>query len=257
MSQPPTLQLQPPNLNGERILAFGAESVGKTWSWFRMVEASQGRAFVLDTDRAVGRFLASPRWTHLSDRVTHVVPKSWPDYMKPMDAWQEQAQMRDWLVIDLFGRAWDEVQEHFTKEVFGVGHDEHLLGYRKHLEAKGGKGSKSEFDATIDWPVVKGMYRRLTTAILDWPGHVYLACGKKSINEQYDDSSTKERYQPVGCKPDAEKTAGHLVHTILYMGANRRVTSLKDRERKLLDGTKVEDMALGYLVGVAGWRPVA
>lgn len=243
----------------ERILVYGGEGVGKTYAWFSILKNTANRAYVLDTDGAVPRFLESEEFAGVEGRITAVEPEGWPDYIDSVGKWSAEATPDDWLVLDLFGKAWDDVQTYFTEQVYGAELADFWMSYRKQLQDAGGKGSKNPFDATIDWVPLKRLYKQLTSGIIRWPGHVFAACGRKVINEMYDDADTKTRYGPHGGKPDAEKTAGHLFHTVLAFKGNtaetRRMSSTKDRQRAMLNGERTGDFSLSYLARLANWRP--
>lgn len=253
------MQLTPSGKARERIMLVGGAGAGKTHAWFTIANNTDGHFYVLDSDIAAQRFLDSEQFAHLEPRLSIVEPSQWQDYIGSVKKWAAVADRDSWLVVDLYGKAWDEVQANFTQEVYGEELGEFWMRYRKQLQAADGRGSKNPFDVTIDWQPIKANWKSWTTQIIRWPGHVLVACAAKSLNEQYDGADLLARYRQFGAKPDADKAADHLFHTVMWMKGNtaetRRMFSVKDRQRELVSGVPPGDFSLSYLARLGGWRP--
>lgn len=247
--------LSSPHKSRERWLFYGPPGQGKTTLWMQMVAATTGKAFVLDTDQTVNRFLDSETYAGLEDRIELSEPFEWPEYVEGVKKARQDGGRDDFLVVDLFGPAWDAVQSYFSEQVFGQELGAFFTEYMRQLEQNDGKGSKSPFDGNTDWQAIKKLYRELTANIARFPGHVVLVAGEKQLSP-WDDAKAQSLYSNVNnMKPDAQKDSPYMVHTVLRVNRQRLYT-VKDRERKQLDGEKVTDFSKDYLLRVAGWRPV-
>lgn len=259
--------LVPPSSAPERILNYGATGAGKTNAIFCILAKTQGRAWYLDTDMTVIDFLAGERFAPLSERINVYTPDDMEEAIQFLEtASKEAVPGEDWIVVDRIDWAWDEAQNEFSTKVFGASVDEHFMAFRQAFEAEkkkdNDKKSGNPFDGLADWPTIKKRHTRFTRALLKATQrgvHWYAAASEKTIIEKLEkDQDVLRTYGRIGARPAGEKFNGHLARTVLRLMGNSpttwRMTTVKDRERKQLDGHGVKDFALDYLVEVAGWE---
>lgn len=242
--------LKSPFKSRERILAYGGPGAGKTTCYFHIAQHTAGKMWVIDTDQTTQRFLESEEFGDLEDRFEIREPFSWEEWIEAAKEFRAEAAPDDFVVVDMMGSAWEEVQNSFSEKVYGVELADHWLAYMEKLKAAEGRGSKSPFDGTTDWQAVKRMYGQFTGNILRTKAHLFLVAGEKKINEQFDGSGVM---QVGGMKPDAEKNTAHMVSTVLRL-AGQRMTTGKDRQREVVKQQSIGDFGLDYLLGVAGWK---
>lgn len=250
----------------ERILVYGSEGTGKTYAWMKIAKKVEGHFWVLDTDLSVIRFLDSEEFQELENKITVATPMDFGEALENVEKWRAQAKNNDWLVIDRVDPLWDEAQEEFSTRVYGASADEHYLAFRGAAEAaKDEKGkwgtSKNPFDGMTDWPTIKKRHMRLMKNVLMFPGHVFLTAAEKELmtGKDMEDRETKDKYGDIGFKPAGEKKNGHLMSTVLrFQGSNEKTwritTGPKDRQRQRLQGMKIKDFGVDYLMKVAGWK---
>ena len=243
-----------PHRTRESMLNFGGPGSGKTTDYFHIAKKIDGRLYVIDTDRTVDIFLESDEYAELEPRVEKVEPFEWPDYIDFTKKAVKNATKDDWFIVDMVSEPWNAVQEHFAERIYGQDLGEYWTGYLEKLSASDGKGSKSPFDGQTDWQAINKMYKQFQRLILAFPGHVYLASGEKKINDHLDGADVTRLYKDAnGHKPEGQKHLGHIVRTVMRSNG-QRITTVKDRQRELVRGVKINDFALDYLVAVAGWK---
>ena len=248
--------MRPPNERAyERILLFGGPGAGKTRSWLDIAKLSQktgsdARFFAIDTDFAVDRMLMGEDFADLTN-VEHAVVDDWTDLMSSLDKYRKEMTPKDWLIVDMLGYAWEAVQAYYTQQVFGEDLGSFFLAARK-------ADKEREFEGWTDWKVINKLYAQLTTKLMRTQGHVLCTAAIDKVGER-DDEAVRKMFGRFGVKPRGQKHTGHLFHTLLISqqaGPESWVlTSVKDRERRLLEAEPNKGFALSYLVRVAGWRP--
>ncbi len=252
------MKLASPHRAPERILLYGHEGAGKTWCWFDTAKHTIGNLYVIDTDQTTLPYLESPEFADLESRITYTEPTEFPHYRGFVRKHAPNAQPNDILVVDMVGVTWEDAQKHFSDVVYGKELGDFWMAYVKQLKANDGKGSQSPFDANTDWQAIKKPYRQLIIDIVRAPWHVFFVAGEKQINTRFDATEMQRLYgqKGGGMKPDCEKTLGHAARTILRVHG-QRMTTVKDRMRREIQGEKITSFALQYLRGVAGWEIVS
>jgi hypothetical protein len=252
----------------ERILVCGPAGSGKTTSWLNIAKISaltksDATFYVGDTDNSVPRMLH-----HYGDAVAGNISYhslyEWPDFLAFRDLVLTTARPQDWCVIDFAGTAWSAVQSYFVEQVFqGKSMGEYFLQARKTLA--GNAKSLEALDGWKDWSVINSLYTDWAVPLLVRSKCHLLATAKVDTLSQKaggEDAITRQMFLPYGVKPVGQKDLPHMVHTVLLHGhlalPNRpdsyTFTSVKDRERELLQGQQVTNFAHDYLVKVGGWK---
>ncbi|HUW56761.1 MAG TPA: AAA family ATPase [Planctomycetota bacterium] len=257
MLQPPI-----PNLR-ERILVMGGFGTGKTSDWLNIAKwsketGSDARFYVLDTDASVSHMLTVPGGQYEGlDNVVLYECFDWMEYVGALKA--SIAAHRpglDWIVVDFVGTAWEAVQEYYVQERYQA---DDLAEF--FMEQALARSSKAPLDGWKDWSVINRLYKSFQNALIHkHSAHLFLTSGVKVIGDN-EDRSVRALFGPHGVRPVGQKHLGHIPHTVLYAQAIRPgeifVTTIKDRERRILDGTVQQgEFALDYLVNVAGWKLV-
>lgn len=232
----------------ERILITGGPKVGKTTAYLSIAAKVDGRMHVLSSDRAMTRMLSTRNLPNLtSEKVS-----AWEDYVEGAKTFIKSATPNDWLVVDLASPAWDAIQSWYTEKRFGKTADEYFTAHA--MAAKKG----NPLDGDKDWSVINRNYRAFMNILLDAPCHLILTTTAKAISER-DDPQIRSTYGPTGIRPAGQKEIFHDVHTLVVLTKNRTgdhlVTTVGDRERKLLEKAPWTDFSVTYLMAVAGWRP--
>lgn len=252
--------LQPPGPNiRERILVVGGFGSGKTTSWLNIAKwskdtGSDARFYALDTDASVGHMLSVPggQYAHLDNVIVWDV-FGWEQYNDALDAAVVAARPGlDWIIVDFASAAWDAVQEYYVEQRYRTNTADFFM--EQAMSAKAG----NPLDGWKDWSFINRLYKKWSnTLIHGHQAHVFMVAGVKVIG----DSTPKEMramFGAHGVQPTGQKHLGHLPHTVLLnqVGSPGQIvmTTVKDRERTVLEAQPLNEFTLDYLVNVAGWR---
>ena len=243
----------------ERILSFGKEGAGKSYTWLTVAEALPEVPFYcLDTDDAVDR-LMEEEFPDVRNVLVYPVT-AWPEFeaaakevseiSKPRDGRVLSKQDLPWLVVDMSDVTWDFSQKHFTEEVFNKGIDQYFLEVRKAMSSTASR--MEAFEGWTDWQVINKIFQSTWDPLTRMRGcNLFLTAKAQRANKE-----AKDFYSGMTVMPSGEKRMGHRVHSVLYMSGDSRgwyVTTAKDRGRTRLERVKVGDFYSQYLVEVAGW----
>ena len=245
----------------ERILLMGGPGAGKTHAGLKIAKlahktGSDARFYIVDTDFAVDRMLSGEEFSGL-ENVEHRVVDDWPELVGAVDLFRKAVRPQDWLMVDMLSFAWESVQSFYTEQIFGADVGDFFLAARK-------ADKDHEFDGWTDWKVINKLYQGLTAKLLRLQGHLLCTCPVDNLpappkrGTDPVEKSVRAMYGKFGVKPRGQKHTGHLFHTVIWLTQGSdgwRATSVKDRERRLLEGEQVKNFPLDYLVRVGGWRP--
>lgn len=243
----------------ERILAMGNEGTGKTYAWLDIARHTQSDFFVIDTDGTAEAMLFGDEFDEVEDRVHFIDCSSWPKMMEELKrANADHIQRGDWLVIDMLSQMWEMVQDYFTSEVIGEDLGNYFLQIRKEMD-QDAKTLGSGFDGWKDWSVINKLYRQFTQQILRTSAHVYAAAPMDKVDEKVtQDKEVLSMYGEFGYKPRGQKHSGHIMNTVVMLHGrpetSRRMTTVKDRQREVLQGEKFKSFPRDYLMKVGGWK---
>lgn len=241
----------------ERILAMGPFGAGKSTGWLRIADWAQktdspAHFYVLDSEGSTKRMMnPSGSFGHLTN-VTVFNVWEWSQYERALDTALAAAKAEDWIVVDFISPAWDAVQEWYVDQIYESDMAEFFFEARKSM--KGG----NPLDGWKDWSVINRVYKRWITKMLqECPAHVYWTANAEPIRDT-DDKNLRAVFGAHGVRPKGQKHLGHQPHTVLLMqpfaGGEWYMTTIKDRERPRLEGQKVSDFVIDFLVNVAGWE---
>jgi len=265
--------LHHPNGLIERIALIGGPGGGKTRGWLSIADMarktkSDAQFYVIDTDFAVDRMLAEGFPKLLDDGRVHIeTPFDFPEYKAAGEKFRKKMGPNDWLIVDLMNHAWEEVQNHYSNEVFGKSKGDYFLEVRKGLKDTS-KGFQA-FEGWTDWNIIKPMYSDFANGVyFKHRGHTLICTSARPVDRGSrgkQSASPKEIIQTfghLGFYPDGEKRTAHNVHTVLLMQQKDEETWVmstgKDRERKrhvnTLLGPDDGQFVKNYLIKTAGWK---
>jgi hypothetical protein len=243
----------------ERIMSFGGQGSGKTFDLltiaaFCQATRSDAQFYAVDTDRSMKRMLRGERFGVLTN--VHVLPVTdWLSLMATMTALRSKVRPQDWTSIDLLSPTWEWVVTEFTHRVFGKDRSEFFLQARSAMKA--GDKKLETFSGWKDYGVINPMYGDLQTLILQWPSHMFCTAEVKALDRTNAEKDTKAMFGPYGVLPVGQKRTPHIFSTVLWKmnlaPGEWSVTTIKDRERVLLEGVVINNFAVDYLKKVAGW----
>lgn len=249
-----------PRARREKILCMGTFGTGKTLNWIRTAEwhhntGSPARFYALDTERSFDAFFApGEEFAHLHhEEGGNVIPFSayrWTEYQDFLTTAERSITEIDWLVLDSVSPSWEAVQNHYTDEVFDQNKANFFYEARK--LSKGG----NPLDGWKDWGVINGLYFDWQNRWQELPGHKYLTARPNPIPDNAD-RGLKAVYGPHGVIPKGQKELGFLPHTVIMLSILRPgevyATTIKDRQREHMEGKRINQFPLDYLMAIAGW----
>lgn len=276
------MPLHPTDPAPERILALGPAGSGKTTNLLniaRMSKAtkSQSQFHIMDSDFAMDRMISGypelpftifgdPGFQHPDPTLIIYPVYEWREYERALAEIKFKAGPGDWVSVDFISNAWPAVQENFAMEVFGQDIASYFLKARKTLDDKA--KSLGALEGWTDWQVINAMYRKWVNTLL-FRGRYHLYCTAKTealSNEKKptEDAATRQLFLRYGIKPVGQKDLPFQFHTLMLTGLESTpgqtpkhvLTTIKDRERPLLDGQEVKNFTQDYLVNVAKWALV-
>lgn len=246
----------------ERIMYMGAWGTGKTSAWLNIAKwsfdtGSPARFYAIDTDNALEAFLEpGTQYEKLSasngGNVEWTRAYEWEEYTAATDLYRDKLTQDDWLIIDFISPAWDAVQGYYIQEIFKDDPAEYFLMMRR--ENKGG----NPLDGYKDWSQINRLYKTWMNRMLHrTAGHKFLTAEVATMG-QGETKENRATFGSYGVKPKGQKQLGHQPHTLLLGTVDRQgeisVTTVKDRERTPVENLKINEFAIDYLCGVAGWQ---
>lgn len=252
--------LAPTKRTRERILLYGGPGVGKSRSWLTIAwraqkSGSDARFYCLDTDQAIDRMIDEGFGELGNVEVKSVF--EWPEYESGLKEFLSRVRPEDWIICDMIDMAWEAVQAYFTDEVFGKDIGAYFLEARKAMSEK--DRNLKTFDGWRDWQVINKLYLSwINKLVFRSPCHVLCTAKAEPINSDLDGEELKKVYGPYGARPKGQKHLGHNFHTVLFLQKKKHdeytFTTVKDRERQAVEGKRLVDFALQYLVAQARWK---
>lgn len=270
----------------EKILSCGHQGAGKSTDWMeiarRMHETgAPGHLYVMDTTREVKRMLQETeefrgllRSETKQDKRGNVVSKiinpdgnvdltmatGWDQMVDWTDnVAMEQADVGDWVVVEMVGSVWRAVTNAFTVQIYEQTMGEFLMSAREDIKRTGKKGLDG-LSRNTDWnPINFGYYekfaRKLFTLI---EAHLFMTTGTKLLGDS-EKEDVKKMFGGWGRKPDGQNQLGFQCHTLIEKARNKdgefEAHTIKDRgSRTWLVEEPITNFALDYLVACAHWK---
>lgn len=283
------MPLHPPGNFGERILAYGDHSAGKTTMWMSIADLalrtkSDSHFYVIDNDNATARLITNPRGSfhHLEANTTIYRPKGIDDYEGITEQILNDAQDDDWIIPDMLSNVWEEMPDWWHANVFGESSWDYWQKTRREIVEAEAKdlGHERQFggDSGVDWQYLGKVYRSWEKSItVNAPCHVFATSAESEIQARYDKTGELQAQYAIASNfsPKTEKGAPRRFHTVMRIvrrvsgqGRNktftRKMTMVKDRDREdiweekagrsmTLELSDPPKFGLDYLVKVAGW----
>jgi len=244
------LTLECPWRTPERILAFGVQGTGKSYSLLTIARQIPTATFhVIDTDmsESYNRSL-DMTFTDLTNVIVYRAdPDDFMDMYRTLERVVKLVKPNDWLVFDGLTVAWSAVQSWYFTNRYGVDEDEFFM------QAKKGQVE----DEAAAWPIINKRYFKLTSLLFRANCHLYLTAESSALGKK-EEADTAKRYGPHGVKPTGQKRLGHMPNTVLLFSKTRngmwQMTTVKDRDRVEMESQPFTDFGKEYLRGVAGWK---
>lgn len=260
--------MKPSTPRRERILVYGGPGASKTRSWLTIADMyrktkTPGTFYHLDTDDAY--WANVEEFPEIPDAGTVVsnFAYDWNGYRELAKEYKAKATPDDWIVGDLFDKGWEESQNHFAEETFGMSMADYFLAKRKEQEAAKKKSKVFQpLEGWVDWIVIKKMHAEWTNDLLfKHSAHVYLATTQKPVSRGVDNKAVIDTFGHLGAKPGGEKAIGiHGVNTVLKFTQQQAgvwvMDTAKDRgARELMIGAQNNNFVLDYLLNPdrGGW----
>lgn len=262
----------PYKLTKERILTFGVNSAGKSRSWATIrkwfeITKTEGHFYVISTEKEMalrtaegyldgtdGNNFFSNASINLGDinNPGGMDITTYDGLMGLSNAIAERSTPNDWVIIDSIGLA-----QTWSRDVWFSA--EKGMSYREFV----GSGRKMKEVKPADWDTMAGLYRDWWEGVIRdaFRGHKFACARMEEIRTEGDwaekDKNTLRMFGPHGVKPTGEKNLGFDWHSVLLCNRARdgwEITTVDDPEREYLNGQKINDFVLDYLMPVANWQ---
>lgn len=259
-----TIKIESPYSFSERILLYGEGGSGKSEAVLSVARhVAHGDFHILDTDISAA-YQRSTQTTHtdIADRVN--ITEAGMDWVEVTDAIATLLDpagksSHDWCVIDAIDATWEACQGWFVEAAYGMDIEWFLMKLQQEHKDNP-KGYSKALNDAMNWPLINKEYaRKIYTPIQKWKGNLILCAASKAVGDR-DGDDIKDIFGSLGSKPAGNKRLTYAAATNLQMTHPKpkewQINTAKDRNREGLYREPVENFALDYLVGVAGWRRV-
>ncbi len=253
----------------EKILTMGAPGTGKTYAWLSIAKRyPKVQFYAIDTDDSVPRMLSGERFGGLEN--VHCLPvTSWKELVEQTAVAIEAAERGDWIIVDRFDKPWEFVQSYFGEEIYGKDPGAYIMQRRRELANKKTPADRpalvGEFGVG-DWVTMGKLFGTWFRSLnYSSPAHIFATTPPKSISS-YDSKEVTALFSAFGIRPGGRKEMAHEFQTVLIMTYSRHgshkengdevsgswhLTTVKDRERPMLDGEELKDFGLQYIRKIA------
>ena len=259
--------MRPATPRRERIMVYGGPGASKTRSWLTIADMyrktkTPGKFYLLDTDDAywanVEEFPELPD----SGIIVNNTVYDWEKYQAVAKDYAAVVTPDDWIVADLFDKGWEEAQNYYCQETFGMDLADYFLLKRKEMEKQKKKDKNFQpLEGWVDWNVIKPMHAKFANNVLfRHSAHVYVATTQKPTSRKTDKKVIIDTFGHLGAKPGGEKSIGvHGVNTVLKFSnqgdGEWMMDTAKDRgARGLMVQKPNRNFCIDYLLTVAGWQ---
>lgn len=257
----------------EKILLYGGFGSGKTYAALSVAKwaqktGSDSHFYCLDTDDAIERMLDDPSFSDLENLDVHPATE-WEDYLSFLKV-AKAAKRRDWIIVDLFCKAWAAIQDHYIDQVFGSA-ESFFIQAQAEMQARIDKAKdlklkkklenlaqSSPLDGWRDWGTINRAYRYFTDRLFKATKANLICCAKGKALGDKESDGIRDLYGEFALKPAGQKDSGHDFHTVLFLKRTKtglyQLSTAKDRSRTSLTAAKNKDLVKSYLLKVGGWE---
>lgn len=265
----PKTLLESPHTHSERILVTGGGGSGKSTALMTIAELLPHATFhVIEKEVSPSYELMMPRYG-VADRMTvHDLFEGWEEYLETLQYMLDNHNLtavqkaktpphaRPWLVVDSCSPTWQDCQHYWHQKTYGDDiYDEFLkIAVDQKLTDKEKWERRDKF---TKWEFINDEYFKSYHLLAKWRGNLF-------ITTKAGDAGNKEKperaqlYGPWGVKPKGQPDLHYASNTTLIFELRKKaewtMTTLKDREREMLERAELNNFATDYLVGVAGWE---
>lgn len=258
--------IKSPHRFPERILGFGDGGSGKSTAVLSMARyMPESMFYVVDTDvsYAYDRLLAL-EFQDVEERGNLVVEQAtdWDEFVKVLNGFNQPDtnDPANVLVVDNGTFPWVWVQDQHIQVQYGIDLDEFYAKLRRETagEKEPAKAYAKALADAMQWPIInkkynKGFYRHFHK----WKGHALIMCESRTTKGEKD-QELLDQFQYHGAMPKGQGDLPYIMATnLLFMTRGKdkwAVSATKDRGRVKVDKKEIDDFAMDYLVGVAGWE---
>lgn len=245
----------------EAILLAGREGSGKTWATLctaRAIVGSGGRVFIIDGDfsRGTERALGGS-FRDLAGDVEHSYAFQWETITELGTKYADIAGPGDLVVVEFAYQLWDAVQDWWERSLRGKSAAEVSEDKVRKMVQSGKKAPEPR--EPHEWTAINAHLRNFMISLVYQSGAhtIFTTSVKEMRSDSRDQQAVKDLWGPWGVKAAGQSELGHQMQTVLLMKRKRNtwtMTTVKDRDRPLLEDEEWDDFAEDYLVEVAGWQ---
>lgn len=269
----------------EKLVVCGHQGAGKSTDWMEIAKrmhetGAPGVLLVMDTTREVKRMLQESeqfrgllrretkqdRHGNVVNRVINedgnvdlTVATGWDQMVDWTNVAMEQADVGDWIVVEMVGSVWRAVTNAFTVQIYEQTMGEFLMAAREDIKKTGKKGLDG-LSRNTDWnPINFGYYEKFARPLLTLTdAHVFMTTGTKLLGDN-EKEEVKKMFGGWGRKPDGQNQLGFQCHTLIEKARTKDgefiADTKKDRgSRAWFDEEPITNFALDYLVSCAHWK---
>lgn len=265
--------LHAPTSRRERILLFGLEDGGKSTTWLQIAQwlhrtGSPARVYAMDSDMVAN--WAPDVYPNFDHNVTAYDTYKWEEYKEALSKAESDYDPArgDWLVVDTGDRPWAAVQDWYTRVIKEVEVENWVI---EHAKSDKFKQHPLTGEYGMNWFYINDQYNRWFQPIIRWRGHVLVCCHEKPLarasgekGERPDDKELIQLYDKVGVRPEGQKGLSLPMQTVIRLSNNiarvgsgkieRKLTTVKDKGRDVMQDKAWGDFVVDYLVDVAKWE---
>jgi hypothetical protein len=163
----------------------------------------------------------------------------------------------DWIALDSVTHPWQYVQAWYSQQVHGTNLADQMVKLRSQSSSLEDYNKALAGDMT--WPIINREYTdHFIRLVHRWRGHLYMTSEADPLGKR-EDEQDKDLFGTIGFKPKGQKSLHHQMSTNLFFYRGDKpnewkITTAKDRGRRILWRESLNEFAMDYLVEVAGWK---
>jgi len=201
----------------ERLLLFGEEGTGKTYSLLGIALAHpQSLCYIIDPDAGVAKVLEELGGAKQFPNVEYAMCPGWPEIYKAFNEAHAMLKKGDWLFMEHLGRVWEKAQDFYSVLIYKTMAPEHLLTL-KQAKAEGEKVALlGSFGEEGDWRTIRSLHSTVVDrAALEGIYNIAATSAIRPLNPKEVGQQWAMVYE--GAKPEGEKHNGYRADTIAQL----------------------------------------